>query len=174
MAVWPIDRLIGPLSIAVLGHQHAAGLHLKTLKPTLKTRPPPKAIIALHQYMHTCSTGVSRTYKEKMQTFSRPSFYWTRIQLLNPAWGSRPSALLHLDDSALISADSPCPPFTLAHTREHTHTQRRTNLRDMQLIPVRVWLNEKSDAHFFMPGSMNTNERQISQSLKSVCVCVCA
>lgn len=93
---------------------------------------------------------------------SAPIFYWTRIQLLNPDSGSVPSLALHLDKSALISADSLCPPCTCSRT----HTR-------IQLIPITVWLNESYDAHFSIPGSMNTNERQIWQSLVSVCVCVC-
>ena len=96
------------------------------------------------------------------QTHSQANFYWTRIQLLNPASGSMPSLLLHLDKSALISADSPCPPSILTPPPTHTHTHTHTRL---QLIPIRVWLNENCDAYFSIPGSMNTNERQISQSL---------
>lgn len=53
-------------------------------------------------------------------TPSAPIFYWTRIQLLNPVSGSVPSLALHLDKSALISADSLCPPCTCSHTRAHT------------------------------------------------------
>lgn len=70
--------------------------------------------IDTHAHQHTRAT-----------THSLPNFYWTRIQLLNPAPGSVPSLLLHLDKSALISADSLCPPCTRAHThshRAHTHS----------------------------------------------------
>lgn len=99
------------------------------------------------------------THAHITDTPSAPIFYWTRIQLLNPDSGSVPSLALHLDKSALISADSLCPPCTCSRT----HTR-------IQLIPITVWLNESYDAHFSIPGSMNTNERQIWQSL--VCVCV--
>lgn len=122
---------------------------------TCKHAQTPRTHTRIHTYTHT-------------KTHCLPNFYWTRIQLLNPASGSVPSLLLHLDKSALISADSRCPPSTPSSHTPLTHTS-------IQLIPIRVWLNEKCDAHFSIPGSMNTNERQISQSLvcERVYVCVC-
>lgn len=112
------------------------------------------------QHTHTKHTE-THTHTVRTQTHSQLNFYWTRIQLLNPDSGSVPSLLLHLDKSALISADSSCPPCTL--TRSHT---------GMQLIPIRVWLNENCDAHFSIPG-VNEYQWELSQSLLCVCVYIC-
>ena len=82
---------------------------------------------------HTWTHIDTRTHA---QSHSQANFYWTRIQLLNPASGSVHSLLLHLDKSALISADSLCPPCTrthLSHTRGHTADPRKS------LIKWKLW-----------------------------------
>lgn len=101
------------------------------------------------------------TYKDKHTT--RPNFYWTRLQLLNPASGFVPSLLLHLDKSALICADSSCPPWPCTHSHT-TSTRKHTADAHKSLIKWKPWCP-------FLHSRVNEYQRETDITVLAVCAC---
>lgn len=99
-----------------------------------------------HTHAHTQT--LSPTFIEQ------GSNYLTWLQVPNPLYSSTLTVCINM-----------CwQPMSAMAVRAPTHAR-------IQLMPIRVWLNENYDAYFSIPGSMNNNERQSSRSSRCVCEC---